>query len=311
MITTQAPPEEKDADRSESACGRCGGPAGPSGAWCDRCIAECRSYSQQLDLQRLPEFNTEPLDWSAIFYARAGIPVFPLTPGTKIPLARSKGVHDATTDLRVIRSWWGAIPAATSALHPAHCSTCSTSTSRTAGRVWSRSTSCGALACRGVWGKARTPTGGLHLLFSPSGAGCPTRLSDLGVDYKGKGGYMVAAPSVTESGVYQWETVEPDRRGGSRFDYPAAKRVLGVVEPTFRAPKFAPRKENAEGLIKTVAESTPGTRNDRLHWAACRCVQDGIDPEILRERARSSGLSDTEISSTLASAARTVRNGTG
>jgi hypothetical protein len=157
-----------------------------------------------------------------------------------------------------------------------------------------------------VWGKARTPTSGLHLLFSPSGTGCPTRLSDLGIDYKGKGGYIVAAPSVTESGVYQWETVEPDRRGGT-FDYPAAKRVLGVVEPTFRAPRSAPGGcDKVDGLIKTVAESVEGERNNRLHWAACRCVKDGIDPEILRQPARAVGLSDTDITSTLRSAARTV-----
>jgi hypothetical protein len=88
----------------------CCGPAGPNGAWCDDCIRVCREHTLRLDLQRLPEFNTEPHDWSAIFYARAGIPVFPLTPGTKIPLARSRGVNDATTDTRQIRSWWQDCP---------------------------------------------------------------------------------------------------------------------------------------------------------------------------------------------------------
>jgi hypothetical protein len=33
-------------------CGRCGGPAGPEGAWCDSCIRECREYTLQLDLKR-------------------------------------------------------------------------------------------------------------------------------------------------------------------------------------------------------------------------------------------------------------------
>jgi hypothetical protein len=79
-------------------CGRCRGPAASDGAWCNRCIIECRDYTQQLDLQQLPELNTEPLSRAAIHYAKAGIPVFPLTPDTKIPLVRSNGVHDATTD---------------------------------------------------------------------------------------------------------------------------------------------------------------------------------------------------------------------
>jgi hypothetical protein len=33
-------------------CGRCGGPSGPEGAWCNNCIRECREYTLQLDLQR-------------------------------------------------------------------------------------------------------------------------------------------------------------------------------------------------------------------------------------------------------------------
>jgi len=32
-------------------CGRCGGPAGPEGAWCDQCINECREYTRRLDNQ--------------------------------------------------------------------------------------------------------------------------------------------------------------------------------------------------------------------------------------------------------------------
>jgi hypothetical protein len=90
-------------------CGRCGGPAGPDGGWCNRCIAECRDYTQQLDLRQLPELNTEPLDCAAIFYARAGIPVHPLVPGCKVPVTKN-GVLDATTDTRRIRSWWRACP---------------------------------------------------------------------------------------------------------------------------------------------------------------------------------------------------------
>ena len=32
-------------------CGRCGGPSGPEGAWCNQCIKECREYTQRLDNQ--------------------------------------------------------------------------------------------------------------------------------------------------------------------------------------------------------------------------------------------------------------------
>jgi tRNA(Ile2) C34 agmatinyltransferase TiaS len=33
-------------------CGRCGGTAGPQGAWCNDCIRECKEYTRWLDLQR-------------------------------------------------------------------------------------------------------------------------------------------------------------------------------------------------------------------------------------------------------------------
>jgi hypothetical protein len=33
-------------------CGRCNGPAGPEGAWCNNCIRICREYTLLLDLKR-------------------------------------------------------------------------------------------------------------------------------------------------------------------------------------------------------------------------------------------------------------------
>jgi hypothetical protein len=32
-------------------CGRCGGPSGAEGAWCDQCINECREHTRRLDSQ--------------------------------------------------------------------------------------------------------------------------------------------------------------------------------------------------------------------------------------------------------------------
>jgi hypothetical protein len=37
--------------QSDPFCGRCEGPAGPEGAWCDQCIKECREYTLWLDNQ--------------------------------------------------------------------------------------------------------------------------------------------------------------------------------------------------------------------------------------------------------------------
>lgn len=46
----------------------------------------------------------------ALGYAARGIPVFPLTPGSKKPLPGSHGFKEATTNEATIRSWWDANP---------------------------------------------------------------------------------------------------------------------------------------------------------------------------------------------------------
>jgi hypothetical protein len=37
--------------RHDPLCGRCGGPSGPEGAWCDQCINECREHTLWLNNQ--------------------------------------------------------------------------------------------------------------------------------------------------------------------------------------------------------------------------------------------------------------------
>jgi hypothetical protein len=257
----------------------------------------------RLDLDRLPELNSEPLPWAAVFYARIGIPTFPLRPGTKEPYADTRGVLDATTDTRLVHEQWCAHPTANIGLA---CGAvfdaldADVKDDRPGMESLSKLRRAGLL--RGVWGKARTPTGGLHLLFAPSGAGNSNHgAGSLGLDYRGRGGYIVAAPSTTPRGAYQWDTVDPDRRGLT-FDWEAAKRALGLIKPPAKVEYDGDK--SADGLIHTVAEAPVGTRNDLLYWAARRAIGDGLNPDILREPALAAGLSDSEIDDTLDSAAK-------
>jgi len=67
---------------------------------------------------RSPQKQTEPVAHlaAALAYASAGIHVFPLAPRSKVPLISAPngghGLHDATTNDLIIRSWWTTTPTA-------------------------------------------------------------------------------------------------------------------------------------------------------------------------------------------------------
>jgi hypothetical protein len=53
---------------------------------------------------------------AAIFYARRGMPVFPVRPHSKAPPLTPRGCLDASTDLKQVEDWWKRTPAANVAL---------------------------------------------------------------------------------------------------------------------------------------------------------------------------------------------------
>ena len=46
----------------------------------------------------------------ALRLASLGYRVFPLRPGSKVPLPGTHGVHEATTDSSIIEAWWSSNP---------------------------------------------------------------------------------------------------------------------------------------------------------------------------------------------------------
>lgn len=65
-----------------------------------------------------------------------------------------------------------------------------------------------------------------------------------------------------------------------------------------------PASGSARGLVAFVLESRPGTRNNRLFWAACRAAEDGIEDaqDALLQAAVQAGLDERGAAATIRSA---------
>ena len=134
---------------------------------------------------------------AALRYAHFGIPVFPLQPGTKLPLPRSRGVLDATIDTQQIQAWWQRtnynIGLACGVVFDVR----DVDVKRDAPGLSSERQLARVGLLRGVWGRAITPSGGRHLLLPVAGDSGNHTCASFGLDYRGKGGYIAAAPSHT------------------------------------------------------------------------------------------------------------------
>lgn len=136
---------------------------------------------------------------AALYYARHGIAVFPLKPGGKAP-ATAHGLHDATTDLEQVTSWWKSIPDANIGI-------------RTGLRFdvvdidgpagfASLAELRDAAVLPDVVGHVTTPRGA-HLYVPAAGRGNKAGVYP-GIDYRGVGGYVVGPPSRSEGGTWRW-----------------------------------------------------------------------------------------------------------
>lgn len=255
----------------------------------------------------------------ALDYARRGWHVFPLEVRGKRPLTK-RGLLDATTDETQIRAWWQRWPDA---------------------NIGVRTGSISGLVVLDVdpdhGGDASilrlieehgaipetvasiTGGGGRHYLFAhPGGIEIRNTAGKLGrgLDTRGDGGYIVAAPSVHPSGTpYAWED----------FDLALADAPEWLVAPT--KAKTHDEREPVEPVVAPEGSATPyaekildyacrelastpeGQRNDVLNakaWKLGRLIGGGqIDEtlavEALTDAARMSGLDDAEIRSTMKS----------
>ena len=238
---------------------------------------------------------------AALRYAQADWPVFPCIPGQKVPATRH-GFLDATTDPDKITWWWSRNPdhnvaIATGAPGPDVLDV-DVHRQGTGFADFNRLHREGLLD--GASAYIRTPSGGLHAYFTGSEQG-NGRLARQHLDFRSKGGYVVAPPSAVNGRPYEL-IKRAEGQGG--LDWAAVTRLL-EPEPQHRPQPSDERTADAHRLAEWIARQPEGNRNDGLFWAANRALDAGLtDLDQLAEAARSTGLDEREIARTLASARR-------
>lgn len=269
------------------------------------------------------------LDW-ALRYAGMNWPVLPLhtwtgvactcgvgdcTSPAKHPRTRN-GLKDASVDPVKIRSWWGRWPDANIGLRTGEAfDVLDVDGDQGFESVTSLENEHGA-AESGP--SSETGGGGLHRLYQPTGLGNRAGLLNH-VDWRGKGGYIVAPPSLHASGQrYEWSAelgydapIRPvDGWLKGLLFPPAPPRPSGSLTTSQRGDsgKYARKALDAE--VGELLRTAVGGRNDQLNQAAFNMYQLAAGGEIsetevtdvLTTAARAIGLGQREIEQTLSSA---------
>ena len=254
------------------------------------------------------ELASDTVPAAALRYAQANWPVFPCIPGEKIP-ATKHGFLDATTGSDKITWWWSRNPernvAIATGLPGPDVLDVDVREDGNGFAAFNRLHRAGLL--NGASAYIRTPSGGLHAYFVGSEQG-NGRLPHHHLDFRSKGGYVVAPPSHVNGRHYEL-IKRADGQGG--LDWAAVTRLL-EPEPRQRPGRSGERPTDAHRLAEWMAHQQEGNRNDGLFWAANRALDAGLsDLDELADAARGTGLDEREIARTLASARRRTDRGCG
>jgi hypothetical protein len=212
-----------------------------------------------------------PLD-AALAYAERGYPVFPCSPNSKVPFARTNGCKDATTDEATIRQWWEAAPTANvaiatgtvSGLYVVDVDTVSSEVMPLLPTTWT----------------ARTRGGGWHYIYAvteplPNTNKKAANAVHADADTRGEGGYILVFPSVIDGKQYSWvNDIDPaplpswiaDKVRPKTETRMATRQMFAMVSTSWAG------KALEEECTK-VANTGEGGRNEALNRAAFKVGQ--------------------------------------
>jgi len=243
--------------------------------------------------------------------AAHGYECFPLA--GKVPaIAGGRGCLDATNDPDQLGAWWTVRPTANVGIRVRVGELVIDTDPRHGGDV-----SLAALeAEHGPLPATRTAEsgrgdGGRHFHFlAPEGPVSSTRLP-AGIDLKGRGGYVVAPPSIHPDSrqPYRWL----DRRAPAELPNWLAELLRPPAPKVYDRPvQLRPGQSDRrlEALVQFVLDAGEGNRNSVLFWASCRgheMVLEGIVDVATIRRAlelagEAVGLPTAEVESTIGSA---------
>ena len=257
------------------------------------------------------------LAFAAGALAAAGVPVFPCLVEGKRPLTR-RGFLDASSDPEQVAAWWSRTPDANISIPTGAASGVVVVDVDVHGphdgrAAFERASEAGLVDGAGLL--VRTPTGGAHVYF-PATQGREQRswqAADVGVDFRGDGGYIIASPSrrIIDGNVRPYEVADIAAHSVGTVD---ATRLRDFLDPR---PVTRPRANDTsvavdgKRLAAWVARRGEGERNRGLFWAACRLAENGVRPsdalDALGAAAQSAGLGDREITTTVRSAYRATQ----
>ena len=221
---------------------------------------------------------------AALEYAvRWGPVVFPCEVGGKRPLGRlvPHGLKDATGDFEVIEKWWTAEPEANIGLVTGIAFDVLDVDGPEALDALERA---GAIGDPDIGGPTVATPRGWHVYVAPTGRGNTVNLGgQKGVDWRGKGGYVVAPLSTKDDGTaWPWITGTPLDLGPDTPIVPAPDWVLALFDRN--SPKALSRPSRHAGLTGygataleaergRVACAPVGQRNDQLNLSSFRLGQ--------------------------------------
>lgn len=261
---------------------------------------------------------------AALRYAKAGVPIFPLAPGGKVPLT-AQGVYAATTDLYEVQAWWARTPNANIGMPTGEYSGWDVLDVDVDGKhpEGGRQRSNGWDVLRPILDSGAipppimtigTPSGGAHLYYAALPGARNGSMSQHGLDYRSNGGYVVAPPSRTAAGAYEITSQPNPRYQGNQCDFSLLRDLIRRTEALPMKPAARPRpgvhqtgqaERRLEALERTVAGAAIGSRNNILYWAARVVVEENLEGlDRLFHAAQRAGLSSEESAKTLQSALR-------